>query len=337
MRKGNSENERQSLPYVSIVIPMLNEIDAIARCVESILQQDYPQDCIEIVVVDGLSTDGSREKITELAQQHPNIRLFDNPQKRTPISLNIGIKNSQGDIVIILGAHTKIKSDFISLNVKYMREMNVPCVGGTQVNVGESFMQQVIGCAMGSPFGIPSAPYRFWNKKKFVDTVVYAAYDKKLFAEVGYFDEDLHISEDAEFNWRIRKAGHKIFYTPEIVSYYYPRRSIPRLVKQFFNYGILRVNVIKKHFAAIKAFHLLPPLFVLTTIILAMLSAASSKYYIPLAALWAIYLLYILIASLITSLQNRKLQYLFFLPVIFISMQLSWGIGFLVGIFKTYK
>ena len=322
---------------VSIVIPMLNEIDAITRCIESILQQDYPQNCIEIVVVDGLSTDGSRERVKELTQKHSNIRMFDNPQRRTPISLNVGIKNSQGDIVIILGAHTKIKSDFISLNVRYMREMNVPCVGGTQVNVGESYMQQVIGCAMGSPFGIPSAPYRFWNKKKFVDTVVYASYDKKLFAEVGYFDEELHISEDAEFNWRIRKAGHKIFYTPEIVSYYYPRSSIARLVKQFFNYGILRVNVIKKHFAAIKAFHLLPPLFVLLTIALALLSAASSDFTVLLVTSWTIYLIYILIASLIASMQKKKMRYFLLLPAIFISMQLSWGIGFLVGIFKTYK
>jgi len=213
-------------PLVSIVIPMLNEMEAIERCIRSILQQDYPQDKLEIVVVDGMSTDGSREKVMELARQHPSIRLYDNPAQRTPVALNIGARNATGEVVIILGAHTTIKHDFVRYNIHYMHTLDVKCVGGTQINVGDTFKQRAIGYAMGSAFGIPSAPYRFFPKKRFVDTVVYAAYKKELFEEVGYFDEELHISEDAEFNWRIRKAGYKIFYTPEIVSYYYPRKNL---------------------------------------------------------------------------------------------------------------
>ena len=136
-----------------------------------------------------------------------------------------------------------------------MQSMNVCCVGGTQINTGDTFLQRAIGYAMGSRYGIPSAPYRFNKKPRFVDTVVYAAYAKELFDQIGYFDEELHISEDAEFNWRIRQTGHKIWYTPEIVSYYYPRKDLRLLAKQFFNYGILRVNVIKKHGDAVKLLH----------------------------------------------------------------------------------
>jgi len=324
-------------PLVSIIIPMLNEVDAIDRCIDSILHQTYPSDRLEIRVVDGLSGDGSRERVQELARRHPNIFLHDNPQKCTPRSLNIGVLNAQGEIVIILGAHTRIHPDFIKLNVHYMREMQVACSGGTQINTGDTWLQRAIGMAMGSRFGIPSAPYRFYKKNCFVDTVVYAAYRRELFDQVGLFDEELHISEDAELNWRIRKAGFKIFYTPEIISYYYPRRNLNRLWKQFFNYGILRINVMKKHPDAVKPMHLIPPVFVLALMGL----FVSGWFYRPLFSVLGgialVYLLYTLVASLITGVQNKKWTSILILPAVFMTMQLAWGLGFLKGIYKTYK
>jgi len=330
-------NKSDTLPKVSVVIPMYNEIDTIEQCIGSVLHQVYPQKSIEIVVVDGCSKDGSREKVEELGKKNGNIRLLDNPDQMTPKALNIGIKNAHGDVVIILGAHTKIKDDFISQNIANMQKMNVKCVGGTQINVGETYTQRAIGYAMGSLFGIPSAPYRFWKKEKFVDTVVYAAYKKELFDEIGYFDEKLLISEDAEFNWRIRKAGYKIFYNPQIISYYYPRKSIVKLIKQLFRYGILRVNVIKKHLDAAKPIHLVPPLFILVSIALLILGFFNSIFMSILAAIWGFYFFCILIATIITSL-NTKLKYFFILPIIFPSIHLSWGSGFVVGIFKSqYK
>jgi GT2 family glycosyltransferase len=324
-------------PLVSFVIPMLNEFGAIERCIRSILSQNYPGDCLEIVIVDGLSTDGSRDRVMALAKEHSNIRLFDNPEKRTPKSLNIGIRSSKGEVVIILGAHTCIDAEFVALNIRYMRELDVKCVGGTQVNRGDTFWQRAIGAGMGSRFGIPSAPYRFDKNKRFVDTVVYAAYARELFDEVGYFDEELHISEDAELNWRIRKAGHRIFFTPEIISYYYPRQNLRRLARQFFNYGILRVNVIKKHHDAVKPVHLVPPFFVLISLLL----GAAACFWAPaswaLLAVWAAYALYLVAASVITCIQEKKYLYFWALPAVFLTMQIGWGLGFLVGIFKTYK
>ncbi|MDZ7315371.1 MAG: glycosyltransferase family 2 protein [candidate division KSB1 bacterium] len=326
-----------SLPLVSIVIPMLNEAGAIERCINSILHQDYPLEKIEIIVVDGLSTDGSREQVQALASKNPNIRLLDNPKKRTPISLNIGARNAKGSVVIILGAHTKIKQDFVRLNIYYMNKLGVKCTGGTQINVGESFFQRAVGLAMGSFFGIPSAPYRFFPKARYVDTVVYAAYKKELFDEIGYFDEELHISEDAEFNWRIRKAGYEIYYTPEIVSYYYPRKTIGKLFKQFFNYGILRVNVIKKHKDAFKLIHIIPPLMLFTFILSLGLSAVMPNMLWPICILSGFYLFYLLGGALYTCASRRAWQYAFILPVIFFIMHISWALGFWVGIFKTYK
>jgi len=330
-------NQAPKLPLVSIVIPMLNESGAIGRCISSILAQSYPGDRIEIVVVDGLSTDGSRTEVQTLAEEHANIRLFDNPQKRTPRSLNIGIRNSRGDVVIILGAHTRIDPEFVALNIRYMREMGVKCTGGTQINTGDTYWQRAIGLGMGSRFGIPSAPYRFDKRKRFVDTVVYAAYARELFDEIGYFDEELHISEDAEMNWRIRKAGHRIYFTPEIISYYYPRATLRRLWRQFFNYGILRVNVIKKHPDAVKAVHLVPPVFVLTTLLLAAAAFRWPPAGRGLLAIWAAYLLYLAVASFSICREEKSWSCLPALPAVFVTMQIAWGLGFLVGLFKTYK
>lgn len=324
-------------PLVSIVIPMLNEIDAIERCIRSVWEQDYPQDRVEIVVVDGLSSDGSRERVKDLMQIRANIRLLDNPLARTPVSLNIGARNSRGDVVIILGAHTRIKSDFIRQNITCMQTVQVPCSGGTQINTGETFLQQAIGYAMGSRLGIPSAPYRFFRKPRFVDTVVYAAYKRELFEQVGYFDEKLHISEDAEFNWRIRKAGHRIYFSPDIVSYYYPRKNLRLLARQFFNYGILRINVVKKHRNAIKLLHLLPPVFLAGSGLLAALAFGSALALNALIAVWILYLVYILLASFITARQQRCYRHILVLPAVFLVMQLCWAAGFISGIFKTYK
>jgi len=327
----------QTLPLVSIVIPMFNEIENIERCINSVLSQDYPQESIEIVVVDGGSTDGSKDKVAQLSKQRPNIRVKFNPDRLTPKSLNIGIKDARGDVVVILGAHTTLKEDFVRQNIEYMKQKNVKCVGGTQINIGESYIHQAIGNAMGSPFGFPSALYRYWKKEKFVDTVVYAAYKKELFDEIGYFDEELYISEDAELNWRVRKAGYKIYYTPKIVSYYTPRKSLAGLIKQLFRYGILRVNVIKKHIDAARLIHLVPALFILLTVILLLLSLFMTMFFNLLLTMWALYLLAIIFSAIAVGVRTH-LKYILILPVIFISIHLSWGTGFIVGIFKSrYK
>jgi len=203
------------LPLVSVVIPMLNEAANIRRCVESILAQTYPEERLEVIVVDGISEDGSRDILQQLSEKYDNVSFYDNPLRSTPRALNIGIQHAKGDVIIILGAHTKINPDFIELNIHYMLSRGEVCTGGTQINKGDTYLQQAIGIGMASKFGIPTAPYRYETRERYVDTVVYAAYKREILEEVGLFDEDVHISEDAELNWRIRQAGHKIFFSPK--------------------------------------------------------------------------------------------------------------------------
>lgn len=308
---------------------MLNESEAIGRCLNSIFKQDYPQSRLEIVIADGGSTDGAREKVESMIPKFPNLRIVENLRRRTPAGLNAGIRNSRGDIVIILGAHTRIKEDFVRQNVEAMEREQVNCTGGTQVNIGETFIQKAIGIAMGSPFGLASAPYRFSRNEQFVDTVVYAAYSRPLFDEVGLFDEELFISEDAEMNWRIRKAGHRIFYSPKIVSYYYPRKTIKGLFKQLFRYGILRVNVMKKHLDAVKWIHLVPLFFLFGLILLIVL-----RLWAPVIFLLGFYVLAVLYYSLQGAIREG-FRYLPVLPLLLMTIHLSWGLGFVVGLFRS--
>ncbi len=324
------------LPLVSVVIPMHNEAPNIRRCVESILNQTYPTERLEVVVVDGISDDGSREILRELDQEYENVHCHDNPLRITPRALNIGVRNSKGDVIIILGAHTKINEDFIALNIEYMQMRGEVCTGGTQINVGDSWLQQAIGAGMASPFGIPTAPYRFERKERYVDTVVYAAYKREVLEEAGLFEEDLHIAEDAELNWRIRQKKHKIFFSPKIVSYYYPRPTLGKLFKQFFNYGLMRVNVIKKHPDAFRLLHLLPAAAIVLGGFLAGMSFFHNAFFYTLLILSGLYVGGLGAGSILTA---RKTQWKFLpaLPSVFSTLHFGFGVGFVVGLFKSRK
>jgi cellulose synthase/poly-beta-1,6-N-acetylglucosamine synthase-like glycosyltransferase len=316
----------------SIVIPTYNEQDNITNCLDSILNQNYDKSLVDVVIVDGQSSDKTIAKIKEYQQKFSNISLLENPVRKTPTSLNIGIKQAKGEIIVILGAHASLDPDFIYFNNKYLNEMNLKVTGGTQINIGFNFVQKAIALAMENPFGMGSAPYRWSKKEKFVDTVVYAAYKRELFNEIGYFEENFAISEDAELNWRIRKAGHKIFFHPNIKSYYHPRRTVAKFVHQMFRYGILRVHMFKKHKSAVKITHIIPPAFVVTIITLFILTLASVLNSILLAAVLAIYFLVNLLSVILKSIKEN----LHFVPLVtflIFLLHFSWGLGFIVGLF----
>ena len=315
----------------SIVIPTYNEQDNIENCLDSILNQNYDKSLIDIVIVDGHSSDNTITKIKSYQEKFPNISLLENPVRKTPTSLNIGIKEAKGEIIIILGAHASIDKDFIFYNNKYLNEHNLKVTGGTQINLGFNLIQKAIGWAMENPFGIGSAPYRWSRKEQFVDTVVYAAYRRELFDEIGYFEENFSIAEDAELNWRIRKAGHKIFFSPNIKSYYHPRKTVKKFIQQMFRYGILRVNMFKKHKSAVKITHMVPPAFVLTLILLLVLTVFSDLSPVYLISILAFYFVVNLLS---VSLKSTKENYKFILliSILIFALHFSWGLGFIVGL-----
>jgi cellulose synthase/poly-beta-1,6-N-acetylglucosamine synthase-like glycosyltransferase len=314
----------------SIVIPTYNEENYINNCIHSILQQDYDLSKIEIIVVDGGSTDHTLSIVKLLSKGNYRIKIVNNPVKKTPNALNIGIKTSNNEIVVILGAHTTIDKFFLFYNNKYLNETDAKVVGGTQINLGKNFMQHAIGLSMQSPFAMASAKYRWSKRSQYVDTVVYGAYRKEVFDEIGFFEDKFTISEDAELNWRIRKQGYKIYFSPEIKTFYYPRKSLKAFFKQMFRYGILRVNVLKKHSDSIKYYHLIPAIFTSLIIILSIAAIFDPN---SLKILFWFFVIYFLINLFFSTifLINKKMLFLPLVILLTFFMQFLWGLGFIFG------
>ena len=248
---------------VSVVIPARNEADYIAACVQSVLQSNYPQERLDVWVVDGQSEDGTTAIVEQLAQQDARVHLVNNPARVTPVALNLGINSSKGDVVIILGGHATVEPDFVANNVKVLEDKpEVGCAGGTINNIYQNKTSERIGVAMSSPFGVGNAHFRTGGKSGYVDTVAFGAYRRSVLDEVGLFDERLVRNQDDELNYRITKAGYKIWLSADIRSNYYVRSSLKKLARQYYQYGYWKVFVNKKHRTVTTLRQLAPPIFV---------------------------------------------------------------------------
>ena len=320
-----------SVPMVTVVVPMRNEEAYIAKCLRSIVEQDYPRDSLEVLVVDGLSEDRSREIVKEFRQEHPSIRLLDNPHRIVPTAMNIGIKEAEGEAIIRVDGHCRLAPDYISQCVRYLGEKGVDCVGGAIESIGQTPMARAISLAMSSPFGVGDAYFRYAQKERYVDTLAFGAYKREVFNRIGLFDEELVRNQDYELNYRLRKAGGKILLTPAIKSHYYARSSLRKLWSQYFQYGFWKAQMLRKHPRSVRVRQLVPPLFVLALLLSGALSALSSLAAWVFALVITSYLSLSLAFSF--SIAARKgWRYLPILPIIFACLHLSWGLGFLYSL-----
>ena len=251
---------------MSVVIPVRNEQDYIHKCIVSLVEQDYPKNLYEVLVVDGMSTDNSRRIVQSSTSNNPNIHVHENPNLLTSFGLNIGIKKSKGAIIIILGAHSFVETDFIRKNEEILTRIGADCVGGPIISIGETFRAKGISLAMSSIFGVGDALFRYAEKEGYVDTVAFGGYRREVFEKIGLFDEELTRNQDDEFNYRLRKAGGKIFITPQIKSYYYSSSNLAKLWKQYFQYGVWKIRVLQKHPRMMRLRQFVPGVFVLRVI-----------------------------------------------------------------------
>lgn len=327
----------QASSKVSIIIPVRNEEKYIGKCLQSVIDQDYPNELVEILVVDGGSTDNSIEIVKGFMKQHLNIKLLGGPGVNCPAGMNIGIKNAGGDIISKVDAHGYVAPDFLKMNLKYLYQNNgIKCVGGPIRSLANSTIAKANVLARSSLFGVGGGIYSAEEKPQFVDTVQCGTYKKEVFDEVALFDEALQFGEDEEINWRIRKAGYKIFITPEVKFFYYPRSSFKSFFKQYYNYGMARVRVIRKHPDFFRMKHVIPSAF--------LLSLTGSGILAPLNT-WFFYLFvgiavsYLLSSSVFSTVISRKNGWRYFgiLPVSFACLHFGYGFGFLRELFRGFK
>lgn len=324
-------------PKVSIIIPCYNEEKKIADCLDSIVANQYPKDKLEALVVDGFSTDRTREILNNYTARFPFIKMLDNPRRITPIAMNIGIKQAEGEIIYIVGSHSTVGNDFLFKTVTYLKEYDADCVGGRSVvsPSEDTLVASAISAAFLSSFGRGNATYMgTFDKPMYVDTVSRPCYKKEVFEKIGYFNEKLIRGQDLELNLRLKKAGGKILLVPDIVSYYYPKPSIVSFFKHNFNDGYWVTLPIKFGVKAFSFRHLVPAGFVAAFIGLAILSFLNPAGVWLLMLLAAVYLIASLYFSLKTAISKKNIKLFFLMPLAFACRHFGWGLGSLWGFLK---
>lgn len=329
------------LPFISVVLPVRNEEKHIEECLEALINQTYPKDKIEILVVDGMSEDMTKEIVERFKIQNPklNIFLLDNPKGHRASGLNIGIKNAKGEVIIRVDARTIIPEDYIFKCSKTLLETKADNAGGIQRVISNNNIQKAIALALSHPFGVGNAQFRLGKKSGFVDTVYLGCFKKEIFDKVGLFDEKASvISEDADINYRIKKAGGRVYLDKDIVVYYYPRESLRNLWKLYFRYGGAKAGFFLKH-KVLKLRQWIPISFLFSLFFLFFLSFFNLMFLRILIIILSMYFLTDFFVSFWLSFVNRNFALFRRLLIIFPYLHFAWAFGFLKRIIQgpNYK
>ena len=320
-----------SEPAVSIVIPCRNERDQIEATIRSVLAQESPVGGFEVIVADGMSDDGTRGILQELADEDPRLRIIDNPGRIVSTGLNQAIRAARGAIVARMDAHTEYASDYIRQCVTVLKETGSDNVGGPWVARGDGLVGSAIAAAFQTPFASGGATGHDPNYEGAVDLVYLGCWRREICDRIGLFDEELVRNQDDEFNFRLKLAGGKIWQSPRIMSWYKPRASLGSVFKQYMQYGYWKVRVIQKHKIPASPRHLAPGTFVFLMLILPPISFYwSFAMWFWLAAA-GIYAICALAASCSTAVRHGW-RFLPVLPFVFACYHFGYGLGFLHGV-----
>jgi len=309
---------------ISIICPVFNE----SKNIESVLKffiQSLPINK-ELLVIDGGSSDDTTIIIKKWQKNYQNIKLFDNPHKTVPFALNIGVKNSIGDPIIRIDAHSEYPSNYFEKIIETFNRTGADIVGGpTRIAEGSNF-QNAIGIVILNPFGIGNSKVHNISFEGFTDHVTFGAWKKSIFKDIGYFDERLTRNQDDEFHYRAKSLGKKIFQSPEIKLWYYPRNNLMELFYQYFQYGYFKPLVLLKVPSEIKLRHYVPSIF--SIYILTLFFTFLSIYYmIPL-------FVYLIIIFSISIMYSKNIKVMLFVPLVFSTIHIAYGSGFLLRLIK---
>ena len=260
MQKNHEENI-----LISIIIPCRNEEKFIGETISSLLQQECNGFDFEILVVDGMSDDGTRKILSEISSRYTKIRIIDNPLKVTPTAFNLGILNAMGDYISILGAHAEYASDFLLKNLELMESFpEVECTGGPIISNGKNNFAKAVTIAVSNPIGVGNAKHRFPDYEGYAEMACFPTFRKEVFDRYGLYDESLIKNQDDEYCFRMRLKGGKIYISPKVKSYYFVRDNVIELFSQYYQYGKWRIPVLLKHKIPISYRQQIPALFFLT-------------------------------------------------------------------------
>lgn len=322
---------------ISIICPTYNEEKYIGQCIESILLQDYPLDKIELLFVDGGSTDKTKEIILGYQQKHSLIRLLDNPKKIVPYALNKGIEEAEGNIIMRIDAHCIYPSNYVSILSSELDRLEADNAGCPIITLParETSVCRAIASVMSHKFGVGASTFRVGTDKTTkADTVPFGCFRKNIFDRIGFFDTELVRNQDDEFNGRIIKNGGTIYLIPSISLDYYARDTIGKMAKMFYQYGLFKPLVNKKLGSPATIRQFFPLLFVLGLIVGGALSLFSPYVAILYISVIILYFLLALMFSIREAKDKKDWKLMLIMPFTFFAIHVSYGLGYLVGLFK---
>lgn len=325
--------------FVSIIVPCYNEEKTIGLMLDAIKRQTYPITGMEVILADGESSDQTLARVNEFQQSNPelSITIINNPRRIIPAALNLAIKEARGEYILRLDAHSVPEEDYIERCVANLKAGKGDNVGGLWIIQpgGPGWLAQSIAIAAGHPLGAGDARYRYSNLSGEVDTVPFGAYRRSIFDRIGLYDETLHVNEDYELNARIRAINGKIFFDPSIRTKYFARPTLAALARQYWRYGYWKWRMLKRYPGTLRWRQALPPILVLGTLLLLILSIWLSQAWVALLAGLSVYFLVLIGASLAHARKFKNLRLLLGIPLSIVTMHYSWGSGFLWSIIQT--
>lgn len=309
---------------ITVICPVYNEADYIVSVLDFFVQS-LPQNK-ELILVDGNSSDNTCDLINEYRANYPNIHLLHNPDRYVPFALNKAISAAKGEIIVRLDAHTEYSPDYFLQIQQTFEKTGADIVGGPMRIAKGNSVQNAIGYATSTIFGVGNSSFHFENFEGFTDSVYLGAWKRKIFEKTGLFDTTFKRNQDDEFHYRAKSMGFTVYQDPSIKLFYHPRKSLSLLFKQYYQYGLYKPMVLKKVKSAINLRHIIPSLFVLYLFSLPIFLSLGIFYtLIPLG-------IYLSATVGFTITSKRKVKEALFIPIVYFTLHIAYGLGFIFGL-----
>ena len=322
-----SQRNNAKHPDVTAIMPARDEEQTISAAIDSLLDQGYPGS-LSVVVAVAPSVDRTREVVSEIAEQTSRVRLVDNAAGSTPAGLNAAIAEAHGAVIVRCDAHSEMPRDYVARAVETLERTGAVNVGGIQYATGIGAVQRAVAAAMSSPFGVGDARFHTGGPSGDVDTVYLGVFRRDALEAVGGFDESLVRNQDYELNYRLRTAGGRVFFDPSLKVVYRPRSTLRALGRQYFEYGVWKRIVIRRHPGSARWRQLVAPAFVVGLGASAVAGIAGRRGVASIVPAS-----YAIATLAVTSLEiaRRRDAAMLLLPAVFPTMHVAWGVGFLTS------
>lgn len=321
---------------VSVIIPCRNEVLYIEKCLENIFSFDPPSGGFEVLVIDGMSDDGTLKILGKLKERYPDLTILSNPKRTVPHAMNTGILHARGEYIVRADVRCVHPRNYLTSLIGLCESTVADNVGGILDAVGNTYIQKSIATAYRSPIAVGGALRRRENFKGESDDVYGGCFRRERLLSLGMYDESMTRNQDDELSFRLRKAGGKIIQSGAIRIQYFPRSRFGQLFKQFLQYGYWKIPVIRKHPAQASWRHFAPALLVLGFIGLVAASFFFSAAVLALSFYGGLYLFSLFFESLRITWKDR----VGLLPGVITAigcMHLGFGIGFILGLSQLWN